>query len=355
MPAGAMAGVVDVCARLLRALPAESAHRMTVNLLRMGRGFLPGNGADDPRLAVAALGRTFPNPIGVAAGFDKDAKVPDAIVELGFGFAECGTVTPCPQPGNPRPRLFRLVEDRAVVNRMGFNNAGMERAAGRLSRRPRRAIVGINIGANKNSSDRLDDYAVCFSRLAPLVDYVVVNVSSPNTPGLRGLQSRDDLERLLGVLCARRGAEVPGVPILLKIAPDVGEAEMDDIAAVTLASGIEGLVVSNTTIARPATLRSPRAKEAGGLSGAPLFGPSTAVLRAMRRRVGARLLLVGVGGVDSGAAAYAKIRAGATLVQLYTALAYEGPGLVHRIKRELAALLARDGFARVGDAVGIDV
>lgn len=347
--------LMDAGAALLRLLPPETAHRATLKLLGLAAPFLPRAGADDPRLAVDALGLHFPNPIGLAAGFDKDAAVPDAMLGLGFGFVECGSVTPRPQAGNPRPRLFRLREDRAVINRMGFNNRGMESAGARLAARARNGIVGINIGANKDSQDRGADYRACFARLAPLVDYVAVNVSSPNTPGLRGLQNRDELQRLLEIVTAERARTKRAVPILLKIAPDIDPGAIDTIADVALAAGIEGIVVTNTTIARPASLKSPHAHQSGGLSGAPLLAPSTAILKATRARVGTKLVLVGVGGVRSGADAYAKIRAGASLVQLYTALAYEGPSLVARIKHELLALMNRDGVAKITDAVGADV
>lgn len=296
----------------------------------------------------------FPNPIGLAAGFDKDVKVRDEVLDAGFGFVECGTVTPKPQIGNGGTRIFRLVEDKAVINRMGFNSAGIEKIATRLSRRRRRGILGLNIGANKDSSDKCSDYVTGFRRIAELVEYVTINVSSPNTPGLRGLQTRDELEHLLGALAEARAQMNRKTPLLLKIAPDLGMTAMDDIAEVSLASGIEGLIVSNTTLARPPDLKSKFKNEAGGLSGAPLFAPSTAILKAMRQRVGTKLVLIGVGGVGSGADAYAKIRAGASLVQLYTAFAYDGPALIPRIKHELLALLARDGFAHVADAVGVD-
>jgi len=350
-----LATIFDAGAVALRLLPPEPAHRATLALLKAGQGLIPRAATSDPRLSVRAFGLDFPNPIGLAAGFDKDAEVPDAMLRLGFGFVECGSVTPRPQSGNPKPRLFRLGEDRAVVNRMGFNNGGMEAAALRLVRRKRSGIVGINIGANKDTSDRVVDYRICFARLAPLADYVTANISSPNTPGLRGLQNRAELERLLDTLTGEREHLNLQVPLLLKIAPDLEASALDDIAAVVLASGIDGLIVSNTTIARPETLKSALARETGGLSGAPLLAPSTAVLKAMRERVGAKLPLVGVGGISSGADAYAKIRAGASLVQLYTALAYEGPGLVGRIAQELSACLARDGFADVASAVGADV
>jgi dihydroorotate dehydrogenase len=268
---------------------------------------------------------------------------------------ECGTVTPRPQIGNPKPRLFRLPEDRAVVNRMGFNNGGMEAAAARLKRRKRQGLVGINIGANKDTADRVIDYRVAFARLAPLADYVTANISSPNTPGLRGLQNRAELERLLETLTAEREHMGLSVPLLLKIAPDLELSALDDIASVVLASGIDGLIVSNTTIARPESLKSKHARETGGLSGAPLFEPSTRILREMRQRIGTLLPLIGVGGIASGAQAYAKIRAGASLVQLYSALALQGPGLVGRILDDLTAQLARDGFANIAAAVGVDV
>lgn len=344
--------LLDLGAAALRMLPPETAHLATVRLLALAGPLLPAAPADDPRLAVSAMGLSFPNPIGLSAGFDKDALAPDASLKLGFGFVECGTVTPLPQPGNPRPRLFRLNEDRAVINRMGFNNEGMEAFAARVAGRKRNGILGINIGANKTSEDRIADYVRGFSRLAPYADYVTVNISSPNTPGLRGLQDHGALQHLLDAVTRARGADK--TPILLKIAPDIDEAAVECIAEIVLKSGIEGIILTNTTIARDG-LQSAAAKEAGGLSGAPLFARSTEVLRQMRRQVGNRLLLVGVGGVSYGADAYAKIRAGASLVQLYTALAFHGPGLVAKIKRELLALLERDGFANVSEAVGADV
>jgi dihydroorotate dehydrogenase len=347
--------VFSIATRALRLLPAETAHRTTIRLAFLAAPFLPHAKPDDPRLAVEAFGLKFANPVGLAAGFDKDAEVPHAMAKFGFGFVECGTVTPRPQAGNPKPRLFRLVEDRAVINRMGFNNRGMEIARGRLSARDANAIVGINIGANKDSTDRIVDYRACFDVLAPLARYVTINVSSPNTPALRGLQNRDELSRLLSVLVEARTRSGLAVPLLLKIAPDLNDAALDDVAATVMSAGIEGLIVSNTTIGRPSSLRSANATEAGGLSGAPLLAPSTRILAEMRKRVGARVVLVGVGGIANGRDAYAKIRSGASLVQLYTALAYDGPGLVSRIKRELLECLSRDGFARVTDAIGVDV
>ena len=339
---------MDLAARALRALPAETAHRATVRLVGLMEPLLPLSPADDARLGVSAFGFQFPNPVGLAAGFDKDAEVPDAMLKLGFGFVECGTVTPRPQGGNPRPRLFRLAEDGAVINRMGFNNRGMEAAARRLEARRAKGIVGINIGANKDSADRIADYAKAFARLSPLADYVTVNVSSPNTPGLRGLQNKEELTRLLSALMETRDGFKP---VLLKIAPDLDEQALDDIAGTVAASGIEGIIISNTTIARP-PLKSANAQETGGLSGRPLLAPSTHMLRRMRGRVSSNMVLIGAGGISSGADAYEKIRAGASLVQLYTGLVYEGPGLVGRIKQELLACLTRDGFATIADAVG---
>jgi dihydroorotate dehydrogenase len=344
-------GMIDLGAGLLRQLPAESAHRATLVLAGAMGSLLPAPPPDDPRLAVTAFGLSFPNPVGLAAGFDKNAEVPAAMAKFGFGFVECGTVTPKPQAGNPRPRLFRLSEDAAVINRMGFNNAGMAAVARNFATRGNRGVVGINIGANKDSADRIADYALAFDALGPLAEYVTVNVSSPNTPGLRGLQNRDELSRLLGTLIEIREHKPVTIPILLKIAPDLDDHALDDIAEVVRLSGIEGLIVSNTTTARP-VLKSRHAEEAGGLSGRPLLAPSTRVLAQMHQRLNGAVTLVGVGGIASGEDAYAKIRAGATLVQLYTALVFHGPGLVARVKRELLACLARDGFACLSAAVG---
>ena len=340
----------DFGARLLRQLPAETAHTATLTLAGALTPLLPATTADDTKLSVRAFGLDFPNPVGLAAGFDKNAQVPDTMARFGFGFVECGTVTPRPQAGNPRPRLFRLSEDQAVINRMGFNNGGMAAVARNLKARRGKAVLGINIGANKDSGDRVADYALCFAELAPLADYVTVNVSSPNTPGLRGLQNKDELTRLLGTLIEARN-RYGHKPLLLKIAPDLDSHALDEIAQVVRASGIEGVIVSNTTIARPA-LKSSHAGEAGGLSGKPLLAPSTAILAEMHQRLGSAVTLVGVGGIASGEDAYAKIRAGATLVQLYSALVFQGPGLVARIKRELLACLARDGLSNVTDAIG---
>ncbi|MGE3783803.1 MAG: quinone-dependent dihydroorotate dehydrogenase, partial [Alphaproteobacteria bacterium] len=270
-------------------------------------------------------------------------------------FVEAGTVTPLPQPGNPRPRVFRLEEDRALINRLGFNSGGLDPVVERLrARLGRGGIVGLNIGRNRDSADALSDYVESVRRGAAVADYLVVNISSPNTPGLRDLQAREALETLLRELVAARETTQRPTPLLVKIAPDLSEQQRADIAAVALSTGIDGIIVSNTTVARPPELRSPHAREAGGLSGPPLFGPSTEVLRDIYRLTRGELPLVGVGGVASADDAYAKIRAGASLVQLYTALVFDGPGLLGRVKTGLAELLRRDGFASVGDAVGAD-
>jgi len=337
---------------ILHALDPETAHRLTIRATALGLAAQPA-APDPPALAQTLLGLTFPNPLGLAAGFDKDVEVPDAMLAMGFGFVEAGTVTPRPQAGNPRPRLFRLSEDRAVINRMGFNNQGHEQAETQLrARHAQGGIVGINLGANKDSEDPVQDYVTGLKRLAPLASYVTVNISSPNTPGLRGLQARAPLDRLLAALAEARATLTEARPIFLKIAPDLDEEALADIVERALAHHIDALIVSNTTIARPPALKSHHAGEAGGLSGAPLLAPSTQMLARAAMLARKRLLLIGAGGVGSGADAYAKIRAGASLVQLYTALVYEGPSLIPRIKRELAALLARDGFSSIAEAVG---
>jgi dihydroorotate dehydrogenase len=339
---------------LLRALPPETAHRLTLTALAAGLGGR-ARAADPPILAQHLWGREFPNPIGIAAGFDKDALVPDALLRLGFGFVEIGTVTPLPQPGNMRPRVFRLDEDAALINRLGFNSGGLDRLVARLHRRRGSAgFVGVNIGRNRDSTDASADYIEGVRRTAALADYLVVNVSSPNTPGLRDLQARAVLEALLRQLLGARAEAGATAPLLVKIAPDLSAEERQDIAAVTLATGIDGIVVANTTVARPPGLRGRHATEAGGLSGRPLFAPSTALLADIYRLTQGRLKLVGVGGVASAEDAYAKIRAGASLVQLYTALVFAGPALLGDIKAGLARLLRRDGFASVADAVGAD-
>ncbi|MCX7363107.1 MAG: quinone-dependent dihydroorotate dehydrogenase [Alphaproteobacteria bacterium] len=320
----------------LSRLDAEAAHGLAIRALKTG--LVPGDRRPDPpSLGVEVWGRRLPNPIGLAAGFDKNAEVPDAMLGMGFGFVEIGSVTPRPQDGNPRPRLFRLPEDRGVINRMGFNGQGLAPALSRLKARPRNGFVGVNIGANKDSEDRTADYVTCASALAPHADYLVCNVSSPNTPGLRNLQGREQL----GDLLKRVQDSIAGtpVPLVVKIAPDATDDDLDDIVAVARDLRIDGIIIGNTTLSRPPSLRSSRKDETGGLSGAPLMSLSTEVLRKTAERVEKQFPLIGCGGVSSGADALAKLRAGATLVQLYSAMVYEGPPLVRRIKDELAALL----------------
>jgi len=346
----------------LRLLDAEDAHRATIAALKRLPPRAPEK--DDPRLAVSAFGLDFPNPVGLAAGFDKNAEVPDAMLGFGFGFVEVGTLTPRPQPGNARPRAFRLVEDRGVVNRYGFNNDGHAPALERLTRRLARlaetkerrhygagpyrgahdgaGVVGVNVGANKDSEDRIADYVAGVDAFAEAADYFTINVSSPNTPGLRDLQEPAALADLLARVIEARDAAPVRRPVLLKIAPDLALDQLDGIVRVTRDLRIDGMIVSNTTVSRPATLRSSLAKETGGLSGKPLFSLSTHMLAQTYLRVEGQFPIIGVGGVDSAEAARAKIEAGATLVQLYSALVYEGPGLVARIKRGLVETLARE-------------
>lgn len=342
--------LADIGARALALLEAERAHRLTVTLLAKGLGPSPRL-AVDPRLRVSLAGLDFPNPLGLAAGFDKNAEAVDGALDLGFGFVEVGAVTPRPQAGNQPPRVFRLREDLAVINRYGFNNDGFEAVAARLSARARRGIVGVNLGANKESADRAADYAAGVRRFAGLADFITVNVSSPNTPGLRALQDRAALGELLeAVLTARDGAPVR-LPVFLKVAPDLKDEDKADIADIVRRLKIDALIVSNTTIARDG-LRSAKAQEAGGLSGAPLMARSTALLSEFREALGGGVPLIGVGGVASARDAYRKILAGAALVQLYTALVYQGPGLVRRIVEELPGFLDADGFASLDQAVG---
>jgi dihydroorotate dehydrogenase len=343
----------DLAAGLLRRLDPEDAHRLTIALLKTGLG--PRYAATSAILATSLCGLPLDNCLGLAAGFDKNAEAPDAMLAAGFGFVECGTVTPLPQAGNPRPRLFRLSEDRAVINRMGFNNEGLDAFARRLATRRRRGVVGANIGANKDSTDRIGDYVVGLTRLWGLADYFTVNISSPNTPGLRSLQTRQALQDLLGRLAEARAAlTAQGAhhPVLLKVAPDLDDGEIEAIVETVLAFGLNGIIAGNTTLDRPASLSAADRGEAGGLSGAPLMAPSTLILAKFRQAARGRLALIGVGGVSSGADAYAKIRAGADAVQLYSALVYEGPGLAWRIQRDLEARLRADGFDSVAQAVG---
>ena len=339
---------------ILHGLDAETAHDLTLRSLSLlpPRNPVP----DDAALAVELFGRRFPNPVGLAAGFDKGARVADALLGLGFGFVEVGGVVPLPQPGNPRPRVFRLTRDRAVINRFGLNSEGLDAVADRLKARAGRpGVVGVNIGANKDSADRLADYVACTARLAPHVAFLTVNVSSPNTPGLRDLQGEAFLDDLLARVVAARDASGARPAVLLKIAPDISLDGLDAMTGTALRRGIDGLVVSNTTIARPTTLtETALAGETGGLSGRPLFAASTRLLAETFLRVGDRIPLIGVGGIDSAETAWTKIRAGARLLQLYSALVYEGPGLVGTIKRGLADRLRAERLTSLAPVVGRD-
>jgi dihydroorotate dehydrogenase len=337
----------DLARPALFALDPERAHRLTVRALTLAPRMRP---AQTGPLAIDVAGLTFPNPLGMAAGFDKDAEVPDQLLGLGFGFAEVGSITPRPQAGNPQPRLFRLVEDRAIINRMGFNNGGAEVARDRLQRRADRpGIVGVNVGANKDSEDRIADYVAMTRTMAPLASYLAVNISSPNTPGLRALQDESALAGLLDAVIEARGPSGP--PVFLKVAPDLEPADIDAIARIAIERQLGALIVSNTTISRP-QLASPHAGEAGGLSGAPLRELAQQRLRDFRTATGGSIPLVGVGGIASAEDAWARIRAGASLVQLYSAMVYGGPGLPRRILRGLEELMRLDGFASIAEAVG---
>ncbi|MGD0184291.1 MAG: quinone-dependent dihydroorotate dehydrogenase [Roseiarcus sp.] len=326
---------------VLARLPPETAHRATIAALKLAPLARPR--APDPRLAVSAFGLEFPNPLGLAAGFDKNAEVPRALLAWGFGFVEVGTLTPRPQSGNPSPRLFRLQADRALVNRFGFNNLGYEAARARLAARRIDGVVGVNLGPNKDAADRLADYALGVKTFAPLASYFAINVSSPNTPSLRDLQRRDALDELVARVMDAREEAAPRRPVLIKIAPDLDLRALDDVVAVCAARGVDGMIVSNTTIARPPSLRDARAREAGGLSGRPLFEPSTRMLARTFLRCGGAFALIGCGGVDDAESALAKIEAGASLVQLYTGLVYRGPGLIDEILDGLSRTVAARG------------
>jgi len=338
-------------------LDPEEAHHWAVWAMEHGlSGRFEASG--DPVLKTSVFGLDFPNPVGLGAGFDKDARAFEGALALGFGFVEAGTVTPQPQPGNPRPRLFRLDADRAVINRFGFNSQGLEAFRARLAARKGGGIVGANVGKNKTTEDAAADYVIGVAALAPLADYLVVNLSSPNTPGLRALQAKAPITELLTrVLAAREEACLKmerRPPLLAKVGPDLTEQDMVDIVDVALETGVDGLIIGNTTITRPATLKSPHRSETGGLSGKPLQPLSLSCLKAMYRQCGGRIPIIGCGGIATGADAYARIRAGASLVQFYSALVFDGPPLVSRIVRDLAELLRRDGFRSVSEAVGAD-
>jgi dihydroorotate dehydrogenase len=336
---------------LLFKADAETAHNLSLAALKMMP--IPSLGSDSPVLAQTFAGLRFANPVGLAPGYDKNAEVPVETLRLGFGFTEVGTLTPLPQSGNPKPRLFRLVEDEAVINRMGFNNEGQQAAIARLryiSGDARKGPIGINIGANKDSADRVADYVIGVRNMEALADYLTVNISSPNTPGLRALQDKAALDDLLAQVMAARTRDTP---VLLKVAPDLQPADIDDIVGVALSRGIAALIVSNTTISRPA-LRSRHAQEAGGLSGAPLRDMAQQRVVDFRKASGGQIPLIGVGGIASAQDAYARIRAGASLVQIYSALVYQGPGLARSINTQLARLLQADGFTNIAEAIGVD-
>ncbi len=360
-----MIGLLDRLARpLLYALDPEDAHRLAIRLLQLVP--LPPAKRDDPRLATRVFGLNFPTPIGIAAGFDKHAEVPDALLRAGFGFVEVGTVTPLPQPGNPRPRLFRLDADRAVINRLGFNSQGADVVLRRLAARAKGVgkrgdtaggIIGINVGANKDASDRVADYVGLIEKFAPVASYVTVNISSPNTPGLRDMQHAGVLDDLLArVIDAReRVTKNAGpTPVLLKIAPDLALSDLDDVVGIARARRVDGMIVGNTTVSRPAGLRAPQSQEAGGLSGRPLLRLGDRMLAETYVRVEGVFPLVGAGGIDSGASALGKIRAGASLIQIYSGLVFRGLALVGEIKAAMLAALDRDGSRSIADYIGAD-
>ena len=341
----------DLARSLLFRLDPETAHRITIALLAA----VPASRAPifDSVLSSVVAGISFPSPIGLAAGFDKDAQVPRAMLGLGFGSVEVGTLTPLPQQGNPRPRLFRLVEDEGVINRMGFNNGGIDAAHKRLEARRYPGIVGVNIGANKDATDRVLDYVNGFAAFAPIADYVTINISSPNTPGLRGLQEKGALDELLDGVLGLRSAPGYDVPVFVKVAPDLTPTEIDAIGKIAIARGVDALIVSNTTVSRPA-LASQYAGETGGLSGAPLRTLAAQRLKDFRSATGGELPLISAGGIADADDAYSRIRSGASLIQLYSALVFHGPGLAKAIADGLAMRLRRDGFSSLSEAIGVD-
>jgi len=352
-----MIGLLDRLARrLLYALDPEDAHRLAIRMLQLAP--LPPASADDSRLATRVFGLNFSNPIGIAAGFDKHAEIPDALLRAGFGFVEVGTVTPLPQAGNPRPRLFRLDADQAVINRLGFNSEGADAVLRRLAARAGAGgIVGINVGANKDSTDRVADYVRLIEKFAAVASYVTVNISSPNTPGLRDMQQADVLDDLLARVIDVRERVTKNAgptPVLLKIAPDLSLADLDDVVGIARARRVDGMIIGNTTVTRPAGLRDAQSREAGGLSGRPLLPLADRMLAETYVRVEGVFPLVGAGGIDSGTSALSKIRAGASLVQIYSGLVFRGLGLVGEIKVALLAALERDGAQNVADYVGAE-
>lgn len=349
-----LSSLANLARPFLLALDPEAAHELTLRALELGA--YPRCGAPDRALEISIWGLTFPNPVGVAAGFDKDARVADAVLGLGCGFAEIGTTTPLPQAGNPAPRVFRLISDRAVINRLGFNNEGHAAALRRLSARARHGIVGVNIGANKESTDRAGDYVAGVEAFYDVASYFTVNISSPNTPGLRDLQVPEALDTLLSRVMAARAIKVAAGarsrPIVVKLAPDLEETELQETVATLLRHGVDGIAVSNTTLDRAGVTDAASAKEAGGLSGRPLFGRSTVMLARVFRFTDGKVPLIGIGGIDSPEAALAKIEAGASLLQLYTGLIYEGPGLIDRINAHLAKTCADRGLKYIAELTG---
>jgi dihydroorotate dehydrogenase len=353
-----MIGLFDRLARpFLHALDPEDAHRLAIRMLRFAP--LPSPARDDKRLAMRVFGLNFPNPIGIAAGFDKDAEVPDALFRVGFGFVEVGTITPLPQPGNPRPRLFRLDADQGVINRLGFNSQGADAALRRLAARAQSGgVVGVNVGANRDTPDRIADYVQLIERFAAVASYVTVNISSPNTPGLRNMQQAAVLDDLLARVIDARERVAPNAgptPVLLKIAPDLSLTDLDDAVGIARSRRVDGMIIGNTTVARPPSLREvATAKQAGGLSGRPLLPLANRMLAETYVRVEGVFPLIGAGGIDSGATALQKIRAGASLIQVYSGLVFRGIGLVAEIKAALLATLERDGQSSLLDYVGAD-
>ncbi len=350
-----LSAVFELARPLLFALDPEQAHELTLKSLEAGVYPRPSV-ADDPRLTVSIWDMALPNPFGIAAGFDKDARVPAAVLGMGFGHAEIGSVTPRPQDGNPRPRIFRLVRDKAMINRLGFNNGGHAAALARLQAARLKGVVGINVGANKDAADRAADYVAGIKAFYDVASYFTVNISSPNTPGLRDLQAPAALDDLVGrVLEARAEMMAAGKPrraVVVKLAPDIAEADLEPVVEVLVRRGVDGIAVSNTTLARPGLGETSLAAEAGGLSGRPLFHRATVVLARVYGLTGGKIPLIGIGGIDSGAAAIAKLEAGATLLQLYTGLVYEGPGLLDRMKRDIKAVLDREKLSGLSELTG---
>ena len=349
-----LAGVLfkSISQRAMFSLDAETAHGLSIRALKSGL-VPPCSPVSDTRLHQTIAGLTFANPVGLAAGYDKNAEVPDAILKLGFGFTEVGTLTPRAQQGNPKPRVFRLVNEKGVINRLGFNNEGHQAALVRLERRRQRGgIVGVNIGANKDSDDFVADYVAGIATFAHLADYFTVNISSPNTPGLRNLQTGEALERLLERVFEARDKAVRQPPVFLKLAPDLAMEDVDTISGVIARSSLSGVMISNTTLSRKGVSDNPVSKEAGGLSGAPLFERSTIMLARFRQRLPDSLPLIGIGGISNSATAFAKLEAGASLVQLYSCMVYEGPGIASEICKGLVRRMDEEGLTSIKDITG---